>query len=67
MVERLLVKTSDVLALSHTKWKLGGSLLTQITPVQMTASPGDITGQITAITSSEVDNTPPQISTLGYN
>ena len=55
-----IVKTSDVLTISHQMEVDGLTSATNYT-CTMTASPGDITDQINVMTSSDVDNTPPQI------
>ena len=55
-----IVKTSDVLTISHQMEVDGLTSATNYT-CTMTASPGDITDQINVMTSSDVDDTPPQI------
>lgn len=55
-----IVKASDVLTISH-QMEVGGLASATNYTCTMTASPGDITDQINVMTSSDVDDTPPQI------
>ena len=64
MVDMLVVKTSDVLTISHQMEVDGLTSATNYT-CTMTASPGDITDQINVMTSSDVDYTPPLILNVG--